>query len=166
MAHDEYFGSLTDDLLSIDKDLYSSATQHDFLAQAGKATLPDSAVCKWLVQDKYYQLAYVNFIGGLLAKLDLSSCMPHSSSAEHGNGQDNLSWMTLNLLIDALTAIRQEINFYNKTADKYNLQLKPAPPTETTKEYIQLFAQAKDASILEGLVVLWATEHVWVFFCC
>ena len=155
-------GSVTANLISTQEDRYSSATEHAFLARAGNGTIPNSAVCEWLVQDKYYQLAYVNFIGSLLAKLDLFPCVFPSQSAERQEEGENLTQTTLGLLIDSLTAIRQEIDFYAKTADKYELELKYAPPNDTTKEYMNLFsdASAKEAPLLHGLLVLWATEHV------
>ena len=162
MADKDRSSSLTDDLLSVHQDKYSSATEHAFLAKAGNGTLPDSAVCKWLVQDKYYQLGYVNFIGGLLAKLDLSSCVLPSHSVERQIDGETLSRTTFHLLIDSLTAIRQEIDFYDETAEKYKLKLEYAPPDTTTEEYVKLFADAsaKEAPLVQGLLVLWATEHV------
>ena len=160
MANPSQIDSLTSYLLSIHQDAHRSATQHPFLVKAGKGTLPAARLCEWLVQDKYYQLAYVNFIGSLLAKLDLSSCLIPSQSTKR-DGLD-LSWTTLNLLVDSLTSIREEINFYDKIAHKYELRLVEAPPNRTTTEYIQLFAaaSAKEAPMLHGLLVLWATEHV------
>ena len=167
MAPTDRSSSFTATLLSTHEDRYSSATQHAFLAKAGDGTLPDSAVCKWLVQDKYYQLAYVNFIGALLAKLDLFPIVFPSQSAERqAEGEESLSRTTFDLLVDSLTAIRQEIDFYDKTADRYKLELKYAPPTNTTKDFIKLFADAsvKEAPLLHGLLVLWATEHVCHIF--
>ena len=162
MANPNRSGSLTAELLSSHKIKYSSATNHTFLAKAGNGSLPDAAVCKWLVQDKYYQLGYVNFIGGLLAKQDLSPCVFSSRSSEPQIKGKTLSRMTLDLLVDSVTAIRQEIDFYDETAKKYKLDLQYAPPNDTTNEYIKLFtdASAKDAPLLHGLLVLWATEHV------
>ena len=153
--------SFTSSLLSVHKDLHASATQHPFLVEAGKGSLSASALCEWLVQDKYYQVAYVNFIGSLLVKLDLSSCVFPLQQSTDLNGED-LSWTTFNLLVDSLTAIREEIGFYDKTAAKYKLPLKEAPPNRTTEEYVQLFAAAssKESPLLKGLLVLWATEHV------
>jgi hypothetical protein len=58
---------------------------------------------------KYYQLAYVNFIGGLIAKLPLASC------AFPRPDDDNLPSTTLDLLMSALTNIRQEVEFYEMT---------------------------------------------------
>lgn len=160
MAHSKQPSSLTAQLYSADDSAMRDATQHPFLEHAGKGTLPASTLCTWLVQDKYYQLAYVNFIGGLLVKLPLASCaFAHSD-------QDNLTWKTLDVLISALTNIRQEIEFYDKTVDKYNLVIEEVPPNETTCQYIKLFedASAKDAPIIHGLVVLWATEQVCMYF--
>lgn len=110
------------------------------------------------MQDKYYQLAYINFLGGLLAKLDLSSCAP----ARTHDDFDKLAWETLGVLAGALTNIRREIEFYDETAEKYRLELQQEPPNETTKAYIRLFeeAGAPETPMLHGLVVLWATENV------
>ena len=157
---DENHKSLSSHLLSIHQEAHASATQHPFLVEAGKGTLSASTLCEWLVQDKYYQLAYVNFIGSLLAKLDLSSCVIPSQSTKD-NGKD-LLWTTFNLLVDSLNSIREEISFYDKIVDKYKLHLEEVPPSLVTNEYAQLFANSstKEAPILHGLLVLWATEHV------
>jgi len=156
MAHGKQSGSLTAHLYSASDSSVRDATQHPFLEQAGNGTLSASTLSKWLVQDKYYQLAYVNFIGGLIAKLPLTSCtFPNSD-------QDKLTWKTLDMLITALTNIRQEIEFYDKTVDKYSLPIEEAPPNDATSQYIKLFedASAQDTPIIHGLVVLWATEQV------
>ncbi len=107
----------------------------------------------------------MNFIGALLAKVPLlSSAFPsRTSAAEHEPlGEGNLQWTTVDLLTSALKNIRHEIDFYTQTAEKYQLKLDPVPPSATTRDYIQLFAEAgaKEAHILEGLVLLWATEYV------
>jgi hypothetical protein len=101
--------SLTTQLYFLDDSAVSSATRHPFLAQAGKGTLLTSCLCTWLVQDKYYQLAYVNFIGGLIAKVPLSSSSFTSPGGESQSDEENLPWTTLDVLISALTNIRQEI---------------------------------------------------------
>ena len=162
MAPMDHASSITATLTSMYKREYPDATKHPFLAKAGNGTIPEPAVCKWLVQDKYYQLAYANFIGGLVAKLDLFPWAFPSQSAEHKIKGESLSRATLNLLIDSLTAIRQEIDFYDKTADEYKLELEYAPPDDVTKQYMELFAEvsAKEVPLEYGLVVLWATESV------
>jgi thiaminase len=160
MEHDRLSNSLTAKLHSLNHLAVLNATQNPFLEQAGKGTLPSSALCTWLVQDKYYQLAYVNFIGGLIAKLPLASC------AFPRPDDDNLPWTTLDLLMSALTNTRQEVEFYEMTVDKYNLPIEEAPPNDTTSQYIKLFedASAKGEPLIHGLVVLWATEQVYPIF--
>lgn len=138
------------------KTLYQ-ATAHPFLSQAGAGTLAPGSLCKWLVQDKYYQFAYVNFIGRLISKLDLTTyAFPDKDQG------DNLEWKTLNTLITALQAIKGEIDFYNETVEKYGLELEKAGEDETTKKYRELFEESSAAGkpVVWGLTVLWATEFV------
>jgi hypothetical protein len=68
--------------------------------------------------------------------------------------------------MSALINIRQEIEFYDKTVEKYNLPMNETPPNDTTSQYIRLFeeAGARGAPIIHGLVVLWATEQVHSLF--
>jgi thiaminase len=148
--------SLTTQLYTSSESVVKAATKHPFLEQAGKGVLPASTLCEWLVQDKYYQLAYMNFIGSLLAKLPLKSCAFLNSKHE------SLLWTTLDMLTSALISIREEIKFYDRTVYKYKLPIKEAPPNETASQYINLFKEAgdKDAPLIHGLVVLWATEKV------
>jgi hypothetical protein len=162
MAHASNSTSLTAELYALDESAVKSATEHPFLDKAGNGTLPASTLCTWLVQDKYYQLAYVNFIGGLLAKIPTSSCAFTSPQPGDLTDEKNLSWTTLDILIGALTNIRQEIDFYTQTVEGYSLPLEEAQPNGTTREYVELFeaASAKGAPVVVGLVVLWATERV------
>lgn len=126
MAQETTSSSLTAQLYSLEDSAVKAATKHPFLEQAGKGALPASTLCTWLVQDKFYQLAYVNFIGGLLAKLPLEPCaFPHSD-------EENLPRSTLDTLMGALTNIREEIIFYDKTVDKYQLPVEETPRNETT----------------------------------
>ncbi|KAL6715823.1 hypothetical protein ACLMJK_006784 [Lecanora helva] len=170
MASNANSTSLTAYLLSIEKAAYASATRSPFLAKSGAGTLTDSAVCEWLVQDKYYQLGYVNFMGSLLSKIDLSPLI--SPSPSHSNKETtrkdedgrNLQRTTMNILIDALTAIRQEIDLYDQVAEKYGLALEFAEMNGVTREYVELFEEVGkgDKGLLQGLVVLWATEHCYL----
>lgn len=68
----------------------------------------------------------------------------------------------MDLLISALNNIRREIGFFEITATKYNLRMPDEPPNYITRAYIDLFmsASSSSASLLEGMVVLWGTEHV------
>ena len=170
MASSNHLNSLTTYLLSTHRAAYTKATKHPFLTRSGVGTLADSAVCEWLVQDKYYQLGYVNFIGSLLSKLDLSALVLPSHShaeAEDQESRDEAEQQsrlrtTTDILSDSLVAIRQEIDFYDQTAKKYELELEYAEMSVATEEYVELFRKfrTEGKGTLQGLVVLWATEHV------
>lgn len=133
-----------------------TAIYHPFLEAAGAGTLPERELCAWLVQDKYYQFAYVNFIGRLIAKLDLSG------HAFPKNNEPVLEWQTFEVLTGALNAIKAEIEFYDETVDSYSLGIEKAGPDEVTEAYVELFREssAEDKPLLHGLTVLWATEYV------
>ena len=68
----------------------------------------------------------------------------------------------MDLLISALNNIRREMSFFEITATKYGLTLINDPPNPITRAYLDLFLSASSscASLLEGMVVLWGTEHV------
>ncbi|MCJ1447687.1 MAG: hypothetical protein MMC23_008198 [Stictis urceolatum] len=154
--------SLTQHLLSQHPSRLRSATNHPFLSRAGAGTLSPSPLCKWLVQDKHYQFAYVQFIGRLISKIDLA---PSSGSSTQRTADDkNLDWKTLNTLLAALSAIKSEIEFYDETVSKYDLEIHMEGPDEVTRQYQRLFEESSAAGqpVLRGLVVLWATEHCYL----
>lgn len=64
--------------------------------------------------------------------------------------------------VSALNNVRREMSFFEITATKYGIQLSPDPPSHITRAYIDMFNSVSTASssLLEGMVVLWATEHV------
>jgi thiaminase len=165
MAQESSSDSLTARLYASNSSALHSATYHPFLARAGDGTLPAPILCSWLVQDKYYQLAYVNFIGSLLAKLPMSSSAFTSPSGPKQTEEENLPWKTLDVLIHALTNIREEIDFYTKTVEGYGLPMDEVGEkemNEVTRNYVKMFERVgdKEVSLLQGLVVLWATETV------
>ncbi|KAL9093021.1 MAG: hypothetical protein Q9165_004159 [Trypethelium subeluteriae] len=151
--------SLTKHLLSKFNDAFTSATQQPFLSHAGCGTLSSNALSQWLIQDSHYARGYVSFIGSLIAKVRL----PFTA-----NSQFHVLYRTMDLLISALNNIRREMSFFEITATKYNLQLHSdsaaaTPPNPICRAYLDLFAAAGSPSVtlLEGMVVLWATEHCY-----
>lgn len=62
--------SLTQQLLSAEQATFTAATQHAFLERAGRGTLAAEKLGEWLVQDKYYQDAYVPFVEQLMGKVE------------------------------------------------------------------------------------------------
>lgn len=80
---------------------------------------------------------------------------------------ENTTFRTFDLLISTLNNVRREMSFFDTTASKYGLQIESEPPKPATKGYVDLLASASGsgASLLEGLVLLWTTEHVSVGTC-
>jgi len=145
--------SLTSYLLTTNKDAFTAATQQPFLSHAGCGTLAAAPLVQWLVQDAHYARGYIQFIGQLLSKIRLPA-IP--------NSQFHPLYRTMDLLISALNNIRREMSFFEITATKYGLQMTEDPPSFVTRAYLDLFVSASSASasLLEGMVLLWATEHV------
>ncbi|RAH85230.1 heme oxygenase-like protein, partial [Aspergillus japonicus CBS 114.51] len=151
----------------------TSATAHPFLSAAAAGTLPKPRLSAWLAQDRLYIHAYIRFIGALLAKLHLPT-NPQNTTTE--NEPETLESQTLHTLTAALTNIVRELDFFRAVAAEYALDLQapfpaaapgaaaaaagPFTASPITTAYTDLFVSAGAAgtSLLEGLVVLWATE--------
>lgn len=164
----------------------TTATTAPFLQQAGRGLIPKHLLSQWLSQDRLYAQSYIRFIGLLLAKIRLpphnpDSSKPRTATAEH---------RAVNVLIDALVNIRRELQLFEDTADEFGLDLTALPvamedeerergecvrdedraeesyfgPNRITQAYIDMFMSAGSAgaSLLEGLVVLWATEACYL----
>ncbi|KAL4735459.1 hypothetical protein BDV11DRAFT_195991 [Aspergillus similis] len=143
------------------------ATTHPFLRHAGSGTLPKTTLAAWLSQDRLYAQTYVRFIGLLLSKVHLPS-----TPSEPNN--PSITEKILGILIDALNNIQRELRFFEDIAREYGLDLNTnTPPEESdpevqgkfapapiTQGYMDMFLSAASPgnSLLEGLVVLWATE--------
>lgn len=158
--------SLTNILLNNSPGQFQAATQHPFLRLAGLGQLPKHVLSRWLSQDRLYAQAYIGFIGSLLARVDLPYVFIDDKSS-------SLRWRIVNMLTKCLNNINREIDFFTTTAQKYGLGLQiPVRPGDTqfaadtaTKQYIDLFRAFltdPSMSLLEGLVVLWATETVYL----
>lgn len=146
--------SLTAHLLSICASQFTQATQQPFLSHAGCGSLAAGPLSQWLVQDGHYQRGYIRFVGQLLAKIRLPQTQ---------NSQFHHMYRTMDLLISALNNMRREMQFFEITATKYRLTLTQEPPTPITRALLDLFvsASSSSASMLEGMVVLWGTEHCY-----
>lgn len=178
------FNSLPEHLLSQPalSPILTRATQHPFLKHAGSGTLPAPQLTTWLVQDMHYTRGYVRFIGRLLALLHVPVTDPSEGpSAE--DDEPKVLRKVLAVLVNALNGIHTEIGFFDDTARKYGLDLSDAaaqPMKSATSAYIELFntiaetpggsgtVGAEDGErlrgrrLLDGMLVLWATEMVSV----
>jgi thiaminase len=149
--------SLTNHLLAICSGPFAQATQQPFLSHAGCGSLAAGPLSQWLVQDGHYARGYIRFVGQLLAKIRLPQTQ---------NSQFHPMYRTMDLLISALNNMRREMQFFEITATKYGLALGNEPPSPITRALLDLFvsASSSSASLLEGMVVLWGTEHVCALF--
>lgn len=157
--------SLTKILLNSAPQSYHVATQHPFLRLAGLGTLPKTTLSRWLSQDRLYAQSYIGFIGALIARVDL----PYVNVTDKSS---SLRWRIVNLLSSALENIHRELQFFTDTAAKYDLQLDAPSRSDgvftaeaATKQYLDLFRAFwtdPSMSLLEGLVVLWATETCYL----
>ncbi|USP76213.1 uncharacterized protein yc1106_03487 [Curvularia clavata] len=146
--------SLTSHLLNIYAGIFRQATQRPFLSHAGCGSLGAEPLLSWLVQDGHYARGHIRFAGQLLAKIRLPQ-IP--------NSQFHPMYRTMDLLISALNNMRREMQFYEITATKYGLSLPSDPPNPATRALLDLLmsASSSSASLLEGMVVLWGTEHAY-----
>jgi thiaminase len=145
--------SLTNHLLKSNHALFTAATNQSFLSHAGCGTLSSAALAQWMNQDNHYTRAYIQFVGSLIGKLRLPII---------ANSQFHPMYRTLDLLISAINNIRREMGFFENTAMKYGINLTEETPNFITRAYMDLFeaVSAPSASLLEGMLVLWATGHV------
>ncbi|KAF2484847.1 hypothetical protein BDY17DRAFT_92299 [Neohortaea acidophila] len=149
--------SLTTHLLNLDPTALTQATQHPFLTAAATSTLPKSKLQAWLGQDRLYQIAYLPFIGTLLSRIGI----PDSADREA-----TLEWRTADLLLDALTNIRDEMRLFESTAEGEGWldAICGVQAGRQTRAYQDLFAgaTAQGRGVVVGLVVLWATESCYL----
>lgn len=145
--------SLANHLLGRDTAAVAAATQSQFLSHAGCGTLSAPALMQWLTQDAHISRAFVSFVGTLIGKVRLP---------ETSNSQQHTTYRAMDLLISTLNNVRREMSFFEVNAGKYGLSIGGEEIKPATKAYLDLFASASSpsASLLEGMVVLWATEHV------
>lgn len=145
--------SLANHLLNRDLEAVNSATQQAFLSHAGCGTISAHALTQWLAQDAHVSRAFVSFVGRLIGKMRL----PDTAIT-----MENTTFRTFDLLISTLNNVRREMSFFDTTASKWGLHIESEMPKPATKGFIDLLSSASSssASLLEGLVLLWTTEHV------
>ncbi|KAI8965896.1 heme oxygenase-like protein [Daldinia sp. FL1419] len=160
-------------------DLYQRATRSQFLSLAGQGQLPPDILSQWLSQDRLYAQAYIRFAGGLISRVRLPTKVDRQETSK------TLQWRILSLLQTAMAGVTRELKFFEETAKKYGLDLEALgpvaeggnlsnksagfAPNKVTQDYINLFdsfsAQPHgdcSKTLLDGLVVLWATEKVYL----
>ncbi|KAK3109756.1 hypothetical protein LTR53_016633, partial [Teratosphaeriaceae sp. CCFEE 6253] len=144
--------SLAGHLVSRLNNALTEATQKPFLSHAGCGTLSATALNEWLSQEIHISRALVPFVGSLIGKIRI----PETSDLI----QDP-TYRAIDLLCSAVNNMKKELEFLESTKRKYNLDVATEEPLFITQGFIDLLASAcaPESSLLEGLVVLWATEH-------
>jgi thiaminase len=166
--------SLTSLLISVSQPLFRAATHSSFLIAAGDGTLSKTKLSEWLSQDRLYAQAYIGFIGSLLAHVQLPT--KHVPFSHHIS---SIHWRIVHTLRASLDNIFRELKFFEDTAQKYELDLEvssteiPFSSVQATTDYIILFERFlspadnddlhdSDWVLLNGLIVLWATEKCYL----
>ncbi|TKA75085.1 hypothetical protein B0A55_05597 [Friedmanniomyces simplex] len=130
----------------------TDATQKAFLSHAGCGTLSAAALNQWLAQEIHISRALVPFVGSLIGKVRIP---------ETSNLTSDPTYRAIDLLCSAVNNMKKELEFLESTKRKYDLRVDLEEPHPATQGFIDLLASASapQSSLLEGLVVLWATEH-------
>ncbi|PKX93471.1 uncharacterized protein P174DRAFT_461886 [Aspergillus novofumigatus IBT 16806] len=124
--------SLAQHLLAQAEDLLANSTQHTFL---------------------YISRSLVSFTRALIGKIRI----PEINDLE----RDSM-FRCLDLLCSAVNNMKKELEFLKATKRKYGLDVSIDEPKPPTKGFVDLFhsASCPSATLLEGMVMLWATEIV------
>ena len=136
------------------RDSFRAATEQPFLSQAGSGIVNGPKLDQWLAQDSYISRGYITFVGALIGKIRLPQVV--------SNTQFDPLYRATDLLISALNNVRREMSYFEISLTKFNLRVPDVPATPNTKAYLDLLvaSSAGPSSLLEGMVVLWATHHV------
>ncbi|KAG9569733.1 heme oxygenase-like protein, partial [Aureobasidium melanogenum] len=146
--------SLAAFLLTQNATSFTNATQTPFLSHAGCGTLSAGAMSQWLAQYSHISREYIAFIGQLIGKIRFPIVT---------NSQSHPHYRAMDLLISALNNVRRELNFFEITATKYNVQIQDEKSNPITRAFLDLFVSASSpaATLLEGAVVLWAIGYCY-----
>ncbi len=112
-------------------------------------------VSSFMTQQYHISRAFPPFIGKLIGKLRLTAI---------GDPLGNTDWRVFDLLASTMNNAGRELEFLRTTCSKYHITAPaPAGPARhATRSLIHLMeaASAPAASLLEGMIVLWAIEHL------
>ncbi|KAK3726006.1 hypothetical protein LTR37_000154 [Vermiconidia calcicola] len=132
---------------------FTTATQQPFLPHAGCGTLSAAAVEQFLTQQGHISRAMPSFIGRLLGKMRLNDTK---------TPQSDTTWRAFDLLASTLNNAKRELEFLRSTAEKHGLHSEDDSTRHGTRGLVDLMESvtAPSASLLEGMMVLWAIEHL------
>lgn len=142
----------------------AAATQAPFLLASAQGKLPKSVLSKWLSQARLVTQGQISLLGALMARVDL----PYIFIPDEKKSA-SVRWRVMNVLMEALQRAQQDLSFYTDIAKRYDLnqEFPPRPDVFFTadypaKQFIELFRAFwtdPTMTLLEGMVVYWATVH-------
>ncbi|KAJ3478186.1 hypothetical protein NLI96_g9935 [Meripilus lineatus] len=137
---------------------YSAATEHEFLASAGKGTLSADRLALYLSQDRLYAAhAYPIFMGQLLAAINFSSLHARNSTEEKSNQR------IVKVVSDALQNVIREVGFFDEVAEKFGLEVDGWRERKATRDYTaEMGRLGATGTVQDMLVFLWAMERVYL----
>jgi len=155
--------ALTTHLLSVNHEQLLRTTQHPFLAQAARGTLPKQLVAQWLTSDLQYIKIYLG-----MSEQTLAIIRQNQSDTAAANSEDVQTRLIAWLEAAIQNGIREE-KFFAEVAGLYNIDISTnsAVRNEGLQRYETLYAsfsQSKQNTMLpwlEGAVILWAMEKVY-----
>lgn len=181
---------LTTHLQTLHTPLYKTATTHPFLTHAASGTLPKPLLAAWLSQDRLYAQSYIRFIGALLSKIRLPSHNPDSAKPGAGMAEHRAVDVLVDALVNIrreLLFFGDVAREYGVDLEALPVRSscrggeegevgesegedveeeggKVFGPNPITHAYIDLFMSASSpgTTLLEGMVVLWATEITYL----
>lgn len=180
---------LTTHLQTLHRPLYKTATTHPFLTHAATGTLPRPLLAAWLSQDRLYAHSYIRFIGALLSKICLPSHNPDSAKPGAGMAEHRAVNVLIDALVNIRREVqffRDVAEEYELDLEALPVRSscrgseegegegggegveeeggKVFGPNPITHAYIDLFMSASSpgTTLLEGMVVLWATEITYL----
>ena len=151
--------TLTSHLLSLSTPTpYTAATEHEFLATAGKGLLSADRLSLYLFQDRLYAAhGYPRFIGHIL------SAIPFSNTHHLQSPQEKFNRNILEVLTYSLQNVVRETGFFVETAEKYGLKFDGWKERKATRDYMaEMIRVAVSGGLEGGLIFLWAMERVSV----
>lgn len=148
--------SLTAHLYSLHTQQYTKATQHPFLTAAANGTLPASRLALWLSQDRSYAAhAYPRLIGRII------SSIPFASSRSKTSPEEKQNQKVLKLCIYALTNVDDEVQYFDREAERFGLDTDGWKVRKGTRDYLAEMARVgAEGTLIDGLVYVWAMEQV------
>ncbi|KAI8097249.1 uncharacterized protein BX664DRAFT_325918 [Halteromyces radiatus] len=157
--------SLTDHLLSLDKEVYEKATRHEFLRQVGTHTIAPQHLQSWIEQDRAYTNGYTKMMGIMMSRVALFPDQrewgdndPHYSSAHSQRIFKTLAFAASNVFREC----QMFTDLLSRAPYRSFAQQGMKHWTSRYVDFHQKVARTAGYDLGEALIVLWAMEKVFL----